>query len=118
MSAETMWWHRGLAPSFGLLALVTCVIGLFSVDGQRLVPFAAELAEPAHHGRVVSHMMTGPLGGILLSRAVACFVSELGGWHALYYVGAVLMAVLAVPLHVMLSLKRERPCIPSRRLGG
>ena len=105
-----------LVPSFGLLALITCFIGLMSVGGQILIPFAADLAEPSRRGRVVGRMMTGLLGGVLLSRTVSGFVSELGGWHAVYYVAAAVMAVLAVLLHFMLPAERERAFIPYRTL--
>ncbi|CAB5000464.1 MAG: MFS transporter [Actinobacteria bacterium] len=105
-----------LVPSFGLLALITCFIGLLSVGGQILIPFAADLAEPAHRGRVVGHMMTGLLGGILLSRTVSGFISELGGWQAVCYFAAAMMAVLAVILHFMLPVERERAFIPYRTL--
>ena len=105
-----------LVPSFGLLALITCFIGLMSVGGAILIPFAADLAEPAHRGRVVGHMMTGVLGGILLSRTVSGFISDLGGWQAVYYFAAAVMAVLAVILHFMLPVERERAFIPYRTL--
>ena len=105
-----------LVPSFGLLALITCFIGLMSVGGAILIPFAADLAEPAHRGRVVGHMMTGLLGGILLSRTVSGFISELGGWQAVCYFAAAMMAVLAVILHFMLPVERERAFIPYRTL--
>ena len=55
--------------SFSLFALVTVVVGLSSVAGQIIIPFGADLAPDTQRGRVLGRLMTGLLGGILLSRS-------------------------------------------------
>ena len=102
--------------SFAVFAVVTFVVGLFSVGGQVMVPFAADLAPEHRRGRVVARMMTGLLLGILLSRTVSGLLAQLAGWRAVYVMGAVLMALFAVLLSRALPHEPARPHVPYPRL--
>ncbi|MEO6917652.1 MAG: MFS transporter [Collimonas sp.] len=86
------------AQSMVFVLIGTALTGLFSVVSQVLVPFAATLAAPHERGRVVGHVMTGLLLGILLARTVAGYLSALGGWQTVYWFGAVLMIIVAIAL--------------------
>ena len=86
------------AQSMAFVLLGTALTGLFSVVSQVLVPFAATLAAPQERGKVVGHVMTGLLLGILLARTVAGYLSALGGWQTVYWFGAALMIVTAIVL--------------------
>jgi predicted MFS family arabinose efflux permease len=86
------------AQSMAFVLLGTALTGLFSVVSQVLVPFAATLAAPQERGKVVGHVMTGLLLGILLARTVAGYLSALGGWQTVYWFGAALMIVTAIAL--------------------
>ncbi len=88
----------GPSHSFALLALGTGMTGLFSVAAQVLVPMAASLAAPGTSGRAVGLVMSGLLIGILAARSVAGMLSGLGGWNAVYGVGAVATLAMAVLL--------------------
>lgn len=90
-----------------LLLVSTALTALTSVGAQVVVPFAATLAAPAERGRVVGTVMTGLLLGSLLARTASGALSQLGGWRTVYWVNAVLMALMAVLLRVFLP-----------RLGG
>ncbi len=90
-----------------LLLASTALTALTSVGAQVVVPFAVTLAAPAERGRVVGTVMTGLLLGALLARTAAGTLSQLGGWRTVYWVNAVLMALMAVLLRVLLP-----------RLGG
>ncbi len=96
-------------PSFAGFAAVTLLIGLASVGGQIMIPFAADLAVPERRGRVVGRLMSGLLAGILLSRTVSGFVADAAGWRAVYWLAAGLMAVLAVLLAFALPSEKPRP---------
>jgi predicted MFS family arabinose efflux permease len=87
-----------LLSSFIPFALVTLVIGVSSVGGQIIVPFAADLAEPSQRGRVIARVMTGLLIGILLSRTVSGLIAQVAGWHAVYWAAAALLAAMALVL--------------------
>ncbi|MDA0638272.1 MFS transporter [Nonomuraea sp. MCN248] len=90
-----------------MLLISTALTGLTSVGAQVVVPFAATLADPAERGRVVGTVMTGLMLGLLLARTASGALSDLGGWRTVYWVHAVLMALMAVLLRVRLP-----------RLGG
>ncbi|MFB6504202.1 MULTISPECIES: MFS transporter [unclassified Streptomyces] len=88
-----------VAPGGPLLIAGTLLTALASVGAQVVVPFAAALAAPAERGRVVGVVMSGVLLGGLFGRLAAGALSELGGWRTVYWVNALLMAVMAVLLH-------------------
>lgn len=96
-----------IAPNGTVLLASTALTALTSVGAQVVVPFAATLAAPAERGRVVGTVMTGLMLGLLLARTASGALSELGGWRTVYWVNAVLMALMAVLLRVFLP-----------RLGG
>ncbi|OBY86798.1 MFS transporter [Delftia sp. JD2] len=127
----------GMAHSFALLAAGTLMTGLFSVAAQVLVPMAASFAAPGASGRAVGLVMSGLLIGILAARSVAGLLSELGGWNAVYWVGALATAGVALLLRralplaqpaqpigygavmrSLLTLAREQPRLRSRALIG
>ena len=102
----------GMAHSFALLAAGTLMTGLFSVAAQVLVPMAASFAAPGAGGRAVGLVMSGLLIGILASRSVAGVLSDLGGWNAVYWVGALATAGVALLLRRALPLAQ-----PAQRIG-
>jgi predicted MFS family arabinose efflux permease len=105
-----------VAPDLWVFAAASVAVGLTSVAGQVMVPFAADLASPERRGRVVARIMTGLLMGILLARTVSGLVAELAGWRTIYWLSAGLMAVFAFVLHRALPEEAPRPQVPVRRL--
>ena len=101
-----------LVASFAIFAVLTLFIGLFSVGGQVMIPFAADLAPEARRGRVVARLMTGLLMGILLSRTVSGLLAQLAGWRSVYVMGAVLMALFSLVLTRALPKEAPRPHVP------
>lgn len=95
-----------LAPTWEVLGVAALLVGVTSVVGQVLVPLAASLAREDEQGSVIGNVMTGLLLGILLSRVVAGFVSDLLGWRAMFGIAAALM------IGVALLLRRELPLVP------
>ncbi len=101
-----------LAPSWPVLGVAALLVGVTSVVGQVLVPFAASLARADERGRVIGGVMTGLLLGILLSRVVAGLVAEVAGWRAVFWLAAALMVATSLLLH------RRLPVVaPSTGLG-
>ncbi|HEX8328798.1 MAG TPA: MFS transporter [Hymenobacter sp.] len=86
------------APSFGMLAAASVLIGILSAVPQLLVPMAAHLAPEAERGRVVGRVMSGLLIGILLSRTISGYVGAHLGWRAMFEIGAGLMVLLVALL--------------------
>lgn len=94
------------APFFLTAALF---IGLGSVAVQVLVPYAAYLAPAAIRGQVVGKVLSGLLFGIMLARPVASFITSLWGWRAVFYLSALLTAVLALVL--LVALPKRQPAL-------
>jgi predicted MFS family arabinose efflux permease len=82
-----------VAPSLGVLAAASAMVGLTTVAAQVLVPFAAHLAPKGQEGKTISTVMSGLLIGVLVSRVVAGLVSQALGWRAVFLLGALLTAV-------------------------
>ncbi|MEV8515413.1 MFS transporter [Dactylosporangium sp. NPDC051484] len=96
------------APGPLALLLSLAVVGLSSTAINVLIQLAASLARDHERGRVVGTLMTGLFLGVLLARTVAGAVGELAGWRAVYILGAVLIAALAVALRVKLPALSAR----------
>jgi predicted MFS family arabinose efflux permease len=95
------------SPSFTLLAAALVVVGLTSVVAQILVPMASMLAAEHERGRVVGHVMSGLLVGILVARTASGLIAQAGGWRLVFGVSAALMLVLCGVLRV--ALPEVRP---------
>ncbi len=96
-----------LAPNLMVLSAGIMMTGLFSVAAQILVPMAATLSDPARSGRAVGIVMGGLLTGILVARSVAGVLSEIGGWHTVYYVSGVVMVIVTAVLWCYLPTSRN-----------
>lgn len=93
-----------LGPTLGVVAGASFAIGVTTVVPQLILPFAAGLAPPAMRGRVVGHVVSGLLVGILAGRAVAGLVNDVAGWRAMFVAAAVAMLALALLLRAMLPV--------------
>ncbi len=104
-----------LASNAALFLGASLFIGLGSVAAQVLVPYASFLAAEEHRGRVVGNVMSGLLLGIMFARPLASFVSGLWGWHAIYAISAVIIALLTILLSRVLP---QRQPVPAMNYGG
>lgn len=96
----------GLSRHLTPLLVGTALAGLCSVMAQVILPFAANLADPARRGKVIGQIMGGLLLGILLARSVAGVLSTLGGWRLVYGCATVAMLAMALILHRVLPAQR------------
>ena len=76
------------------------LLGMGSVAVQVLVPYAAHMAPEALRGRVVGNVMSGVMIGIMLARPASSFVTQIASWHAVFYISAASMVVLALSLRL------------------
>lgn len=102
--------------NFALFAVLTVVIGLSSVGGQVMIPFAADLADANQRGRVVARLMSGLLLGILLSRTFSGIGAEVVGWRGVYVAAAVVLLAMAFILFRILPTEEKRQHIPYAQL--
>jgi predicted MFS family arabinose efflux permease len=80
--------------------------GLLAVVTQALVAYAASLAEPMRRGHVVGIVTSGIVLGILLARAVAGALTDIGGWRSVYLSSAAV--TLLIGLMLWRSLPRQK----------
>lgn len=105
-----------LVHSFVLFALVSGIVGLCSVGGQLIIPFAADLAVEGERGRVIGRLMTGLLTGALLSRTLSGALAQSVGWRGVYVSAAIMLAVVALVLRATLPSEAPRPHVAYREL--
>ena len=96
----------GIAGQPALLFLAMAATGLLAVVTQALVAYAASLAEPMRRGHVVGIVTSGIVLGILLARAVAGALTDIGGWRSVYLSSAVV--TLLIGLMLWRSLPRQK----------
>lgn len=102
------------APSLGLLALGSLLIGVTGTVAQQIVPFAAILADEDKRGAAIGIVMSGLLSGILLSRTLAGLVSDVAGWRAMFWLaipialGSAALMARTLPRHAPTQSLRYR----------
>ncbi|WP_263140320.1 MFS transporter [Pseudomonas sp. RIT-PI-AD] len=105
-----------VASAFSPLALFAgmLAVGLLGTAmTQGLIAYAASCAAPGERGRVVGAAQGGVVIGLLLARALAGWVADLGGWRAVYFSSAALALLLWPLLWRMLPPQ----CSPSPHLS-
>lgn len=88
-----------------MLLLAMATTGLLAVVTQALVAYAASLADPMRRGHVVGIVTSGIVLGILLARAIAGALTDIGGWRSVYFSSAAL--TLLISLLLWRSLPRQ-----------
>ncbi len=84
----------------------TFVLGFGVSAVQMIVPFAAHLAPEHRRGQVVGNLMGGLMIGIMLSRPISGFLTDLISWHAVFYLSAGLMTLIAICLYYFLPSRQ------------
>ncbi|MGP4015788.1 MFS transporter [Saccharopolyspora sp. 5N708] len=105
-----------VAPNIVLLTVALVAVGLTTVSGQILVPFAGDLSDDATRGRVVGMVVSGLLTGILAARIVSGLVAGITGWRIVFVAAAVLLVVLAVLLYRQTPVVAAKTSVPYRAL--
>ncbi len=101
-----------VAPTLLLLTVAMTAVGLTTVAGQLLNPFAGDLAADATRGRVIGTIVGGFISGILVARVISGVIAGAAGWRAVFVFAAVLTALLGVLLYRALPIvpvKDSRP---------
>jgi predicted MFS family arabinose efflux permease len=87
-----------VAPTFAVLAVAMVLVGVTTVSGQILTPFAGDLTDDSDRGRVLGIVVSGLLTGILGARILGGLIAGLAGWRSVFAIAAGLMVVLAALL--------------------
>jgi predicted MFS family arabinose efflux permease len=83
------------AGNTAMIVIFSALVGISSTVAQQIIPFAVHLTTPAKRGATVGTLLSGVLGGILLSRTVAGYIGTHLGWREMYML-AVAAALLGV----------------------
>lgn len=86
--------------------IVTLTMGLGASAVQIIVPYSAHLTTESQRGRVVGQLMSGLMIGIMLSRPISSFLTDLFSWHAVFLLSAALMLGLGIALAKFLPTRQ------------
>ncbi|WP_256079928.1 MFS transporter [Massilia sp. YIM B04103] len=90
------------SPTFLLLGMLGAGL-LGTAMTQGLISYAASVAAPTQRGQVVGTVQAGVMLGLLLARVLSGAVADVAGWRAVYFLSAVLSAIM------LLALRRALP---------
>ena len=100
---------QAAAPTAGIAFAAALLVGLFGVTPQLMTPFSALIAPKGREGAAVGMVLSGILGGVLVSKLLVGFVTAGVGWRALYWGASVAMLILAAVLSRYLPMSRPSP---------
>ncbi|MBP2551782.1 putative MFS family arabinose efflux permease [Neorhizobium galegae] len=95
------------AGNTALIVIFSALVGISSTVAQQIIPFAVHLTTPSKRGATVGTLLSGVLGGILLSRTVAGYIGTHLGWREMY------MIAVAVALVGALGMWAILPSLPT-----
>ncbi len=110
MIALTIAGSLGLAFSkhFTLFIFCAWITGIGASSVQVLVPYITGLVPQEKSGKAVGTLMSGLMLGIMLSRPLSSFIAELGKWHYIFLISALIMIFVWILLAKLLP-ERENP---------
>ncbi|WP_409238488.1 MFS transporter [Streptomyces sp. PA5.6] len=99
------------APGISPLIAASVLVGVTTVVAQVIAPTAAGLVPEERRGAVAGTLLSGSIGGMLLSRVFGGTVGEWLGWRAPY----LLTSVVALLIACVLARALPRSTAPSRQ---
>ncbi|MGW2224226.1 MFS transporter [Streptomyces formicae] len=101
----------GAAPGIGSLVTASVLVGVTTVIAPIVAPMAVGLVADDRRGAVTGTLLSGSIGGMLLSRAFGGSVGEWLGWRAPY----LMTAAVALLIAVVLARALPRTTAPSKQ---
>ncbi|MEU6994555.1 MFS transporter [Streptomyces sp. NPDC046465] len=101
----------GFAPGLSPLLVASVLVGVTTVIAQVIAPTAAGLVPEERRGAVAGTLLSGSIGGMLLSRVFGGAVGEWLGWRAPYLLTSAVTLLLAC----VLARALPRSTAPSRQ---
>ncbi|SIR57658.1 MFS transporter [Micromonospora avicenniae] len=100
------------APALPPLVAASAVVGVATVVAPIIGPLAADLTADDQRGVVSGTLLSGSIGGMLLSRTAAGALGDWWGWRGPYLTAATAILLIAVVMARVLPTTRPRS--PSR----
>lgn len=94
------------APALPPLVGASALVGVTTVVAPIIGPLAANLTADDNRGMVSGTLLSGSIGGMLLSRTVAGTISDWWGWRAPYLTAAASVLLIAVAMARVLPTTR------------
>lgn len=94
------------APAMPPLVGASALVGVTTVVAPIIGPMAAGLVAEDQRGMVSGTLLSGSIGGMLLSRTVAGAIGQWWGWRAPYLVAAMSVLIIAVVMARVLPTTR------------
>ncbi|QDK45822.1 MFS transporter [Bdellovibrio sp. ZAP7] len=82
------------------------ILGIGTSAVQIVVPYATHMTSESHRGRVVGSLMSGLMLGIMLSRPISSLLTDMLSWHAVFFLSAVFMSIMAFILYKFLPPRK------------
>ncbi|MFK4071808.1 MFS transporter [Streptomyces sp. NPDC029674] len=101
----------GVAPGISPLVGASVLVGVTTVVAQVIAPTAAGLVPAERRGAVAGTLLSGSIGGMLLSRVFGGTVGEWLGWRAPY----LMTSAVALLIACVLARALPRSTAPSRQ---
>jgi len=90
-----------LSKGVVLVWVLSLIIGICSAPAQIILPMAASL-DKVNRGKTVGIVFSGILVGILGSRVISGFITDLLGWRYVYGISAIMVLTITVLLKLYL----------------
>ena len=91
----------GVSQTLTMFFIASLAIGIFASAAQDFIPLAADLSPEEARGKTVGTVMSGLLLGILLSRTFSGMIAHHFGWHAVYYISAILIVLIFIFISIL-----------------
>ena len=91
----------GFSQTLTMFFIASLAIGIFASAAQDFIPLAADLSPEEARGKTVGTVMSGLLLGILLSRTFSGMIAHHFGWHAVYYISAILIVLIFIFISIL-----------------
>jgi predicted MFS family arabinose efflux permease len=87
-------------------------LGAASTVVQILLPYSAQISPDAMRGRVIGILTSGLMAGIALARPLASLITASLGWHGIFVLSGLAMALMALVL--AMAMPQRQPETPLR----
>ncbi|MFG1657106.1 MFS transporter [Micromonospora chersina] len=101
-----------IAPEHPLLVSANALVGITTVVAPIIGPMAAGLVSADRRGAVSGTLLSGSIGGMLLSRTLAGTLGDWWGWRAPYLTAAASVLLIAVVMARVLPATRPASAHP------
>lgn len=104
-----------MTPSFVVFRALCFICGLTTVTPQLMIPLVGDFAPPQRRGALLSVVVSGLLGGMLVARLLSGVVATYTSWRNIYWFACGAQYLLAAALYLAMP---DYPSTNPGSLGG